>query len=88
MTENEIVNILKESGALLTGHFQLRSGLQNIRFLLHQSAKLGVDGLAGLRQFHTLGVTVKNLHTQLFLKSGHHMGECRGGIRKFFCRTG
>ena len=32
MTENEIVNILKESGALLTGHFQLRSGLHSNQF--------------------------------------------------------
>ncbi len=32
MTEQEIVNILKESGALLTGHFQLRSGLHSDRF--------------------------------------------------------
>ena len=27
MTEQEIIRILEESGALLTGHFQLRSGL-------------------------------------------------------------
>ena len=32
MTEAEIVNILKESGALLTGHFQLRSGLHSDHF--------------------------------------------------------
>ena len=32
MTEAEIVNILKESGALLNGHFQLRSGLHSDHF--------------------------------------------------------
>ncbi len=32
MTEQEIINILEESGALLTGHFQLRSGLHSSRF--------------------------------------------------------
>ena len=32
MTEVEIVNILKESGALLNGHFQLRSGLHSDHF--------------------------------------------------------
>ena len=32
MTENQIVEILKESGALLTGHFQLRSGLHSDHF--------------------------------------------------------
>ena len=32
MTEQEIVKILEESGALLTGHFQLRSGLHSDHF--------------------------------------------------------
>ena len=32
MTEQEIIRILEESGALLTGHFQLRSGLHSNRF--------------------------------------------------------
>ena len=32
MTEAEIVSVLKESGALLTGHFQLRSGLHSDHF--------------------------------------------------------
>ena len=32
MTEAEIVNVLKESGALLNGHFQLRSGLHSDHF--------------------------------------------------------
>lgn len=32
MTEQEIIKILEESGALLTGHFQLRSGLHSNRF--------------------------------------------------------
>ncbi len=32
MTEQEIIKILEESGALLTGHFQLRSGLHSTRF--------------------------------------------------------
>ena len=32
MTEAEIVKILKESGALLNGHFQLRSGLHSDHF--------------------------------------------------------
>ena len=32
MTEEKIVQILKQSGALLTGHFQLRSGLHSDRF--------------------------------------------------------
>ena len=32
MTEEQIVKILKESGALLTGHFQLRSGLHSDHF--------------------------------------------------------
>ena len=32
MTEKQIVDILKESGALLTGHFQLRSGLHSDHF--------------------------------------------------------
>lgn len=32
MTENEIVKILTDSGALLSGHFQLRSGLHSNRF--------------------------------------------------------
>ncbi len=32
MTEQEIVDILKASGALLTGHFQLRSGLHSDHF--------------------------------------------------------
>ena len=32
MTEQEIVKILENSGALLSGHFQLRSGLHSNRF--------------------------------------------------------
>ena len=32
MTEQEIIRILEESGALLSGHFQLRSGLHSNRF--------------------------------------------------------
>lgn len=32
MTEQEMINLLTESGALLTGHFQLRSGLHSNRF--------------------------------------------------------
>lgn len=32
MTEQDIVRILESSGALLTGHFQLRSGLHSNRF--------------------------------------------------------
>ncbi len=32
MTEKEIIRIFEESGALLTGHFQLRSGLHSNRF--------------------------------------------------------
>ena len=32
MTEQEIIKILEDSGALLTGHFQLRSGLHSSRF--------------------------------------------------------
>ncbi len=32
MTEQEIIDILKSSGALLTGHFQLRSGLHSDHF--------------------------------------------------------
>ena len=32
MTEEKIVKILEQSGALLTGHFQLRSGLHSNRF--------------------------------------------------------
>lgn len=32
MTEQEIIKILEESGALLSGHFQLRSGLHSNRF--------------------------------------------------------
>ncbi len=32
MTEQEIIRILEESGALLSGHFQLRSGLHSSRF--------------------------------------------------------
>ena len=32
MTEQEIIEILKNSGALLTGHFQLRSGLHSDHF--------------------------------------------------------
>ncbi|MDR0932696.1 MAG: orotate phosphoribosyltransferase [Victivallales bacterium] len=32
MTEQEIIKILEDSGALLTGHFQLRSGLHSNRF--------------------------------------------------------
>ena len=32
MTEENIVRILKQSGALLTGHFQLRSGLHSDHF--------------------------------------------------------
>ena len=32
MTEVEIVNLLKSSGALLSGHFQLRSGLHSDHF--------------------------------------------------------
>ncbi len=32
MTEQEVIKILEESGALLTGHFQLRSGLHSNRF--------------------------------------------------------
>lgn len=32
MTEQEIIRIFEESGALLTGHFQLRSGLHSNRF--------------------------------------------------------
>ena len=32
MTEKEIVDILEKSGALLSGHFQLRSGLHSNRF--------------------------------------------------------
>lgn len=32
MTEHDIVKILEASGALLTGHFQLRSGLHSNRF--------------------------------------------------------
>ena len=32
MTEENIIKILEESGALLTGHFQLRSGLHSNRF--------------------------------------------------------
>ena len=32
MTEEKIVQILKQSGALLTGHFQLRSGLHSDQF--------------------------------------------------------
>ena len=32
MTEKEIIDILEKSGALLSGHFQLRSGLHSNRF--------------------------------------------------------
>ncbi|MBO7654726.1 MAG: orotate phosphoribosyltransferase [Kiritimatiellae bacterium] len=32
MTESEILKVLEETGALLTGHFQLRSGLHGNRF--------------------------------------------------------
>ncbi|MCQ2379528.1 MAG: orotate phosphoribosyltransferase [Victivallaceae bacterium] len=32
MTENEIIDILKNSGSLLSGHFQLRSGLHSDHF--------------------------------------------------------
>ncbi|MBN2302324.1 MAG: orotate phosphoribosyltransferase [Lentisphaerae bacterium] len=32
MTENEILKILSETGALLTGHFELRSGLHSNQF--------------------------------------------------------
>ncbi len=32
MTEHDIVHILQETGALLTGHFELRSGLHSNRF--------------------------------------------------------
>ena len=32
MTEKEIIGILEQSGALLSGHFQLRSGLHSNRF--------------------------------------------------------
>ena len=32
MTEQEIIKIFEESGALLTGHFKLRSGLHSNRF--------------------------------------------------------
>ncbi len=32
MTEQDIIRILEASGALLTGHFQLRSGLHSSRF--------------------------------------------------------
>lgn len=32
MTEAEIIAIMEQSGALLTGHFQLRSGLHSSRF--------------------------------------------------------
>ena len=32
MTEREIIEILESSGALLNGHFQLRSGLHSNRF--------------------------------------------------------
>jgi len=32
MNEQDIIKILEESGALLTGHFQLRSGLHSNRF--------------------------------------------------------
>ncbi len=32
MTEQEIIRIFEDSGALLTGHFQLRSGLHSNRF--------------------------------------------------------
>lgn len=32
MTEQKIIRLLEDSGALLTGHFQLRSGLHSSRF--------------------------------------------------------
>ena len=62
MTEQEIIKIFEESGALLTGHFKLRSGLHSNRFfqaalLLQYPDKAEKVCQFLAEQFKAIGVT-------------------------------
>lgn len=59
MNENEVLGVLEETGALLNGHFELRSGLHSDRFVQcaqvlqhpHHAERLCVAAVEKLRTF-------------------------------------
>ena len=58
LTENETIDLLKETGALLEGHFILSSGLRSEKYV--QCAKLLMYPLKAERVCKSLAEKIKN----------------------------